>query len=82
MCVRAVLGTGSRRSQLLQAAMLPAMRADSLLPPCGPWGSNPGGQAWHQVPLPTNPHCWPLLHIPNVSISELNPIIQYVIING
>lgn len=82
MYVRAVLGTGSRRSQHPQAAMLPAMIASSLLPPCGPWGSNPAHHGWWQVPLPTGPPCRPLLHVPNVSISELNTIIQYMIING
>lgn len=30
-----------------------------LLLYCGSWGLNLGRQAWWQVPLPTDPYCWP-----------------------
>ena len=37
-------------------------RADSVLSPCGILGSNPGHQAWQQVPLPTELSRWPGLY--------------------
>lgn len=35
----------------------PAGVVRSLLPPCGYWGLNSGGQTWLQVPLPAQPSC-------------------------
>lgn len=37
-------------------------RIGSLLPPCGPWEQNSGGQACCHLPLSSEPSCWPLKH--------------------
>lgn len=45
-------------------------RDDCFFPPCGLQGSNSGCHSWLQVPLPSEPSCWPHLYNPYWQVTQ------------
>lgn len=54
--VHAYVGESKRAPEGARGQLV---RVGSLLPQCGTWESNSGGQTWRQVSLSADPSCWP-----------------------